>query len=65
MGFKNAMAWCAVVGAGFAIGGAALGQELRETLHDIDVGERWSYNDWDSASAAAAKSKKPILALFR
>ncbi|MCA9215846.1 MAG: hypothetical protein KDB27_22425 [Planctomycetales bacterium] len=40
-------------------------QSLQQTLNDIDVGDRWSYNDWDSAKAAAAKSKKPILALFR
>lgn len=40
-------------------------QELKKTLEDTEVGDRWSYNDWDSAKAAAAKSKKPILALFR
>ena len=40
-------------------------QELRDSLQDIDVGDRWTYNDWESAKAAAAKSKKPILALFR
>ena len=39
--------------------------KLQSTLEDVDVGLRWSYNDWDSAKAAAAKSKKPILALFR
>jgi hypothetical protein len=43
----------------------AAGQELKESLKDIDVGDRWSYNDWESAKAAASKSKKPILALFR
>jgi hypothetical protein len=41
------------------------GQERKESLKDIDVGDRWSYNDWESAKAAASKSKKPILALFR
>ena len=38
---------------------------LQQSLEDTNVGDRWSYNDWDSAKAAAAKSKKPILALFR
>lgn len=38
---------------------------LKATLEDEKVGARWSYNDWDAAKAAAAKSKKPILALFR
>ena len=48
-----------------ALNAAAVAQELRDTLNDIDVGRRWSYNNWESAQAAAAKSKKPILALFR
>ena len=38
---------------------------LRQALEDVDVGDRWSYNDWESAKSAASKSKKPILALFR
>ena len=62
---KSRMKWCVAMGLWSAISSAALAQELRDTLKDIDVGERWSYNDWDSAKAAAAKSKKPILALFR
>ena len=40
-------------------------QSLQEALEDLDVGDRWQYNDWDAAKAAAAKSRKPILALFR
>lgn len=40
-------------------------QQLKRTLEDLDVGDRWSYNDWESAKAAAQESKKPILALFR
>jgi hypothetical protein len=47
------------------IASTALAQDLKDTLNDIDVGARWSYDDWDSVKAAAAKSKKPILALFR
>ena len=39
--------------------------QIKKDLEDNAVGDRWSYNDWDSAKAAAAKSKKPILALFR
>lgn len=38
---------------------------LQQSLEDTNVGDRWTYNDWDSAKAAASKSKKPILALFR
>ena len=45
--------------------GLAQADELKQTLKDLDVGERWAYNDWESAKSAAAKSKKPILALFR
>ena len=44
---------------------AVSAQSLQETLEDTLVGERWQYNDWEAAKAAAAKSKKPILALFR
>lgn len=40
-------------------------QKLQETLEDVHVGDRWAYNHWESAKAASAKSKKPILALFR
>ena len=39
--------------------------QIKKDLEDHAVGDRWTYNDWDSAKAAAAKSKKPILALFR
>ena len=57
-------AWFMVgVGCGPIAPGVA--QELRNTLEDLDVGQRWTYNDWDAAQRAAAKSKKPILALFR
>jgi len=57
--------WCIAFGLCVA-GGSRIGaQELKDTLQDIDVGDRWTYNDWESAKAAAAKSKKPILALFR
>ena len=38
---------------------------IQKELDDLNVSDRWSYNDWDAAQAAAAKSKKPILALFR
>lgn len=38
---------------------------LKSVLEDVDVGDRWSYNDWESARTAALLSKKPILALFR
>ena len=57
-----------VLAACFAVGLGSVncfGQSLQETLDDIDVGDRWEYNDWDAAKAAAAKSGKPILALFR
>ena len=47
------------------LGVSALGQELRTALKDLDVGSRWQYNDWEAAQAAANRSKKPILALFR
>ncbi len=65
MKLKSRMSWIVALGAWGFITSAATAQELRDTLNDIDVGERWSYNDWESAKAAAAKSKKPILALFR
>ena len=45
--------------------GNCFGQSLQKTLEDFDVGDRWEYNDWEAAKAAAAKSGKPILALFR
>ena len=48
-----------------AVPASAFGQELRTTLKDLDVGTRWQYNDWEAARAAANRSKKPILALFR
>ena len=38
---------------------------LQQSLQDIGVGARWKYNDWESAKAAANRSQKPILALFR
>lgn len=65
MKLKSGMSWIVALGAWGFITSASTAQELRDKLKDIDVGERWSYNDWESAKAAAAKSKKPILALFR
>ena len=65
MNSKSAMRWLVAIGVWSSITSAAMAQELHKTLKDIEVGERWSYDDWDSAKAAAAKSKKPILALFR
>lgn len=47
------------------VSSATFADELKETLKDLEVGQRWTYNDWESARSAAAKSKKPILALFR
>ena len=54
-----------LLGGVIAASAHAQSHKLQTTLEDVDVGLRWSYNDWDSAKAAAAKSKKPILALFR
>jgi len=62
---ENAIRCFVAIVAWFAITSVGFSQELKKTLQDFAVGERWSYNDWDSAKAAAAKSKKPILALFR
>jgi len=39
-------------------------QELRKKLKD-DVHPDWIYDDLPAAFAAAAKSNKPILAVFR
>lgn len=55
-------------GSLFALAVVASAEEpsvLQHTLEDVDVGDRWYYNDWESAKAAAQVSKKPILALFR
>lgn len=54
--------------AAFACGFHGLpanGQSLQESLDDLEVGDRWEYNEWEAAQAAAAESGKPILALFR
>ena len=40
-------------------------QSLQESLDDLEVGDRWEYDEWESAQAAAVASGKPILALFR
>ena len=53
------------IGLWIILSGFAVADELQDTLKDLEVGQRWTYNDWDSAQNAAAKSKKPILALFR
>ena len=45
--------------------GTSHGQSLQSALDDVDVGDRWKYNDWDAARDAAEASGKPILALFR
>lgn len=39
--------------------------DLRELLQDIELGERWFYNDVEAAFAQARATGKPVLALFR
>ena len=65
MSDKSVMATALTVGFCCVAAFSVSAQELRDSLQDIEVGDRWTYNDWESAKAAAAKSKKPILALFR
>ena len=62
---KSVMATVLTVGICCVATSRVSAQDLRNSLQDLEVGERWTYNDWESAKAAAAKSKKPILALFR
>lgn len=62
---QRAVPQAMAIGLWLAISYSASAEELRDTLKDLEVGQRWAYNDWDSAQSAAAKSKKPILALFR
>lgn len=59
--FASALLLCPIITASAADPSG----QLKQTLEDIDVGNRWFYNDWEAAKAAAQKSKKPILALFR
>ena len=65
MKIKPPLRCVAAIVAWFVVVSVSSSQELKQTLQDLAVGDRWLYNDWDSAKAAAAKSKKPILALFR
>lgn len=65
MRIKPTLPYFTAIVAWLAVTTMCVSQELKETLQDTGVGDRWTYNDWDSAKAAAAKTKKPILALFR
>jgi hypothetical protein len=47
------------------ISAGSYGQSLQDVLEDVEVGDHWDYNDWEAASAAAKRSGKPVLALFR
>jgi hypothetical protein len=40
-------------------------EALRDQLKDLDLDERWIYDDWPAARARAAREGKPIFALFR
>ena len=40
-------------------------QELQKKLKDTDVHASWIYDDMPAAIAAASKSGKPLLAVFR
>ena len=48
-----------------AVAAPAASETLQQSLGDLDVHQRWEYNDWQSAKAASIQSKKPIFALFR
>lgn len=38
---------------------------LRESLRDLEVGDRWVYSDWDAARERAKAAKKPLFVVFR
>ena len=40
-------------------------EELRKSLKDFDEAASWVYDDLDSAFAAARKTAKPLLVVFR
>jgi len=40
-------------------------EELRKTLKDLDDAASWVYDDLESGFAAARKSAKPLLVVFR
>ena len=40
-------------------------EELRKSLKDFDEAASWVYDDIDSAFAAARKTAKPLLFVFR
>jgi len=40
-------------------------EELRKSLKDFDEAASWVYDDLDAGFAAARKSAKPVLVVFR
>jgi hypothetical protein len=40
-------------------------EDLRKALNDLDAGASWIYDDLESAFAAARKTAKPLLVVFR
>ncbi len=51
----------------FALGTAVpqQGEELRKTLKDVDLVGTWIYDNLPAGYAAAKKSGKPMLVVFR
>jgi len=54
----------------FWLSGAALpaqesGEDLRKALGDVELMGAWIYDDLDSGFAAARKTGKPLLIVFR
>ena len=37
------------------VSASSYGQPLQDALEDLEVGDRWEYNDWEAASAGGQR----------